>query len=227
GPGAADTITGTVWFDFTRGGGGEPGVVDETEQALPGVLVQAVRDGTVVAEATTDDNGVFTLSGLEQGEYQVTLPAEHFAEPFRGVSWLGPSLVTPSIILAYVWMWAGFAMVLIGAGLAAISRDALEAARIDGANEWQVFRYITVPLLAPVLTVVLVTMIINVLKIFDLVYIIAPESSAQAANVLAVQMWTVSFGGGQDQGLGSALGVFLFLLVLPAMLFNIRRFRQE
>ncbi len=227
GPGAADTITGTVWFDFTRGGGGEPGVVDETEQALPGVLVQAVRDGTVVAEATTDDNGVFTLSGLEPGEYQVTLPAENFAEPFRGVSWLGPSLVTPSIILAYVWMWAGFAMVLIGAGLAAISRDALEAARIDGANEWQVFRYITVPLLAPVLTVVLVTMIINVLKIFDLVYIIAPESSAQAANVLAVQMWTVSFGGGQDQGLGSALGVFLFLLVLPAMLFNIRRFRQE
>ncbi|NLG20199.1 MAG: sugar ABC transporter permease, partial [Actinomycetales bacterium] len=92
---------------------------------------------------------------------------------------------------------------------------------------WQVFRHITVPLLAPVLTVVLVTMIINVLKIFDLVYIIAPGSSAQAANVIAVQMWAVSFGGAQDFGLGSALGVFLFLLVLPAMLFNIRRFRQE
>jgi alpha-glucoside transport system permease protein len=225
--GAADTITGTVWFDFTRGGGGEPGAVDEGEAALPGMVVQAVRDGEVVAEATTDDSGVFTLSGLDPGDYQLVLPEGNFAQPFRGVSWLGPSLVTPSIIVAYIWMWAGFAMVLIGAGLAAISRDALEAARIDGANEWQVFRHITVPLLAPVLTVVLVTMVINVLKIFDLVYIIAPDSSAQAANVLAVQMWAVSFGGGQDQGLGSALGVFLFLLVLPAMLFNIRRFRQE
>lgn len=227
GQAAPDMITGTVWFDFTRGGGGVPGEIDDTESALPGVVVQAVRDGEVAAGATTDDQGLFALEGLDPGSYEIVLPAENFAQPFRGVSWLGPDLVTPSIIVAYVWMWAGFAMVLIGAGLAALPRDTLEAARIDGANEWQVFRHITVPLLAPVLTVVLVTMIINVLKIFDLVYIIAPGSSAQAANVIAVQMWSVSFGGAQDFGLGSALGVFLFLLVLPAMLFNIRRFRQE
>ncbi len=221
------SVTGTVWFDFTPGGGGAPGELDDGEPGLPGMAVQAVQGDQVVAEATTGDDGTFVLSGLDPGSYQLVLPESNFAEAFRGVSWLGPNLITPSIIAAYVWMWAGFAMVLIGAGLAAISRDALEAARIDGANEWQVFRHITVPLLAPVLTVVLVTMMINVLKIFDLVYIIAPGSSAPAANVIAVQMWSVSFGGGQDQGLGSALGVFLFLLVLPAMLFNIRRFRQE
>ena len=223
----ADTISGTVWFDFTRGGGGVPGEIDDGEVALPGLTIEATQDGEVVAEATSDEQGRFVLEGLDPGSYELALPASNFAQPFRGVSWLGPSLITPAIITAYVWMWAGFAMVLIGAGLAAIPRDVLEAARIDGANEWQVFRTITVPLLAPVLTVVLVTMIINVLKIFDLVYIIAPGSSAAAANVIAVQMWSVSFGGGQDQGLGSALGVFLFLLVLPAMLFNIRRFRQE
>jgi alpha-glucoside transport system permease protein len=225
-PAETGTLSGTVWFDFTPGGGGTAGEIDAGELALPGMTVEALRDGEVVAEATTDDDGRFVLDGVD-GPVTVALPAQNFTEPFRGVSWLGPSLVTPSIIMAYVWMWAGFAMVLIGAGLAAISRDALEAARIDGANEWQVFRHITVPLLAPVLTVVLVTMIINVLKIFDLVYIIAPGSSAQAANVLAVEMWSVSFGGGQNFGMGSALGVFLFLLVLPAMLFNIRRFRQE
>jgi ABC-type sugar transport system permease subunit len=224
---AADAITGSVWFDFVPGGGGAPGEIDEGESALPGVVVQALQDGEVVADATTDDEGQFTIEGLDSGAYQLALPAENFSQPFRGVSWLGPGLVTPSIITAYVWMWAGFAMVLIGAGLSSIPRDALEAARIDGANEWQVFRMITVPLLAPVLTVVLVTMVINVLKIFDLVYIIAPGSSAPAANVIAVQMWSVSFGGAQDFGMGSALGVFLFLLVLPAMLFNIRRFRQE
>ena len=72
-------------------------------------------------------------------------------------------------MIAYIWVSAGFAMVIIAAGLAAIPRDTLEAARTDGATEWQVFRRITVPLLAPVLTVVFVTQIIAVLKIFDLV----------------------------------------------------------
>ena len=60
--------------------------------------------------------------------------------------------------MSYIWIWAGFAMVVIAAGLAAIPREALEAARVDGANEWQVFRRVTVPLLAPVLAVVLVTL---------------------------------------------------------------------
>jgi alpha-glucoside transport system permease protein len=70
--------------------------------------------------------------------------------------------------------------------------------------------------------------VINVLKIFDLVYIIAPGSSQQDANVLALQMYLKSFtGGSSDQGLGSAIAIVLFLLVLPAMIFNIRRFRQE
>jgi alpha-glucoside transport system permease protein len=135
--------------------------------------------------------------------------------------------VTPAIIGAYVWIWAGFAMVLIGAGLASIPREALEAARVDGASEWQLFRRVTAPLLAPVLAVVLVTLVINVLKVFDLVFIIPPQNTQDDANVVALEMWRVSFGGGRDQGLGSALGVLLFALVLPAMAFNIRRFRQE
>jgi alpha-glucoside transport system permease protein len=134
--------------------------------------------------------------------------------------------VTPSIIVAYVWIWTGFAMVIIAAGLAAIPRDVLEAARVDGANEGQVFRRVTVPLLAPVISVVLVTLVIIVLKIFDLVLVIAPGSSQQNANVIALQMWKTAFGV-RDFGVGSALGVFLFLLVIPAMAFNIRRFRTE
>jgi alpha-glucoside transport system permease protein len=129
-------------------------------------------------------------------------------------------------ILAYVWIWAGFAMVLIASGLSAVDRSLLEAARTDGANEWQVFRKITVPQLAPVLMVVFVTLVINVLKIFDLVYVIPPGVSKPAADVIATRMWTVSFGGGNDQGLGSALAIFLLLLVLPAILVNIRNFRK-
>ncbi len=222
-------ICGTVWLDFTAGGGGTPGRIDPGEKALAGVQVQAVRDGRAVATATSGSDGTFVLPADKVGTAPVrlSLPAANFTAQFQGVNWLGPTLVTWSIIGAYVWMWTGFAMVLIAAGLAGVPRELLEAARMDGANEWQVFRRVTVPLLAPTLVVVLVTLVINVLKIFDLVYVIAPGSTQQDANVLALQLYLASFGGGNDQGVGSALGVLLLVLVLPAVFFNIRRFRKE
>lgn len=220
-------IGGVVYLDFAPGGAGTPGKVDPGEKGLPGMTVEAVRDGRVAATATTADDGSFRFTGLADGEYTVLLPAANFEAPYKGVNWLGPALVTPAIIGAYLWVWTGFAMVLIGAGLAAMPRDALEAARMDGATEGQIFRKITVPLLAPVLTVVFVTLVINVMKVFDLVYIIAPGPVQEEANVLATRMWLVSFGGGNDQGLGSALSVVLLLLVVPAMIFNIRRFRRS
>ena len=143
------------------------------------------------------------------------------------MSWLGTQLITPAMIIAYIWIWAGFAMVIIGAGLAAIPRDVLEAARTDGASEWQVFRRVTAPLLAPVLSVVFITMIIYVLKIFDIILSIAPGSSQAAANVVALAMWRTAFGGVNNFGLGSAIAVFLFILVIPVLLLNVRRFRRE
>ncbi|MFE1309497.1 ABC transporter permease subunit [Streptomyces sp. NPDC058755] len=224
---AADELRGVVYLDFTPGGGGKQGRVDPSESGLPGMKVEALRDGKTVASTTSASDGSFRFSGLDQGSYTVKLPASNFAPPYQGVSWLGPTLVTPAIIGAYLWIWTGFAMVLIGAGLSTLPRDALEAARMDGANEWQIFRRITVPLLAPVLTVVFVTLVINVMKVFDLVYIIAPGPVQEDATVLATQMWLVSFGGGNNQGLGSALGVLLLLLVIPAMVFNVRRFRRS
>ncbi|MFI5679021.1 carbohydrate ABC transporter permease [Streptomyces cellulosae] len=221
-------LCGTVWLDF-QPGGGTPGKIDPGEKALAGVRVEAVRDGRVLATATAAEDGTFTLpaSRIGTSPIRLRLPATNFTAQYAGVNWLGPTLVTWSIIGAYVWMWTGFAMVLIAAGLAGIPRELLEAARVDGAKEWQVFRRITVPLLAPVLGVVLVTLVINVLKIFDLVYVIAPGASQQDANVLALQLYLSSFGGGNDQGTGSALAVLLLALVAPAMFLNIKRFRQE
>lgn len=226
-PSPSDLLGGTVWLDFALGGGGDPGVIDDNEQGMPGVVVQAVQDGSVVGSTETQPDGSFVFDGLNDGQYTLTLPRENFREPFNGVNWLGAALITPAVIGAYIWIWAGFAMVLIAAGLAAIPRDALEAARVDGGTEWQVFRKVTMPLLAPVLVVVLVTLVINVLKVFDLVFVIAPGSVQDDASVLALQMWRVSFGGASDYGLGSSLSVLLFLLVLPAMIVNIRRFRRE
>ncbi|WP_425566999.1 carbohydrate ABC transporter permease [Sphaerisporangium flaviroseum] len=219
-------ISGTVWLDFMPGGG-TANQIDANEKGLPDVTVEVVADGQVKATTTTAADGTFHFSGFPSGSYMLRLPQENFAQQFAGASWLGPALITPAIIGAFIWVWAGFAMVLIAAGLSAIPRDALEAARIDGATEWQVFRRITIPLLSPVLLVVLVTMIINTLKVFDLVFVIAPGSVQPNANVIALEMWRVSFGGGGNQGLGSALAIFLLVLVLPFMILNIRRFRRD
>ncbi|MFG2815252.1 carbohydrate ABC transporter permease [Streptomyces sp. NPDC048410] len=219
-------VTGTVWQDFTRGKGvGKLGAPDPAERGYAGMRIEAVKDGKVVASAKAADDGTFTLPASADGA-QLRLPAANFKEAYNGVDWLGPALVTPAIIGSYVWMWAGFAMVLIAAGLAGVPRELLEQARVDGASEWQVFRKVTVPLLAPVLAVVAVTLMINVLKVFDLVYIIAPGSSQDDANVLALELYRKGFSEGRP-GVASAIAVFLLLLVIPVMLFNIRRLRRE
>jgi alpha-glucoside transport system permease protein len=220
-------ITGVVWRDF-KPGGGTPGEVEQGELGLPGVTVELLdSSGKKVNSAKTADDGTFTFEDVSQGRYQVEIGASTFAEPFGGVSWLSAKLITPAVIIAYIWIWAGFAMVVIAAGLAAIPREVLEAARTDGGTEWQVFRRVTVPLLAPVLSVVFITLLINVLKVFDIVIAVAPQSVQDDANVIALAMWRTSFGGISDFGLGSAIAVFLFILVIPILALNIRRFRRE
>jgi alpha-glucoside transport system permease protein len=225
-PAAPNAIAGVVWRDF-KPGGGKAGKVEQGELGLPGVTVE-MRDPDGGTKTTkTGNDGSFTFDEVAGPGQRLAIGKDTFEKPFEGVSWLGESLITPAIMLAYIWVWAGFAMVVIGAGLAAIPRDLLEAARTDGASEWQVFRRVTVPLLRPVLVVVFVTMLINVLKVFDIVLSIAPGSSQDDANVIALAMWRTAFGGVNDFGLGSAIAVFLFLLVIPLLLLNIRNFRRE
>ncbi|RGE23753.1 ABC transporter permease subunit [Leucobacter sp. wl10] len=222
-------IAGTVFLDVIRGGGGVQGEIEAGKKGLEGVRVDAVdADGAIRGYATTGAGGAYTIEGLAAGEsYRIALPAANFDAGAQGVSWLSASFINIVVILAYIWIWAGFAMVMIASGLSAMDRSLQEAARTDGAGEWQIFTRITAPLLAPVLVVVFVTLIINVLKIFDLVYVIPPGVSKPAANVIAVEMWTVSFGGGNNQGLGSALAILLLILVLPSMIVNVRRFKEE
>jgi alpha-glucoside transport system permease protein len=223
----AGSVVGVVWRDF-KPGGGVPGKVEKGELGLPGVTVDLrSSDGKTVGKTTSDDHGDFVFKDVGSGTFQAEIGAQTFRKPWGGVSWLGPSLITPSLLIAYIWIWAGFAMVVIAAGLSAMPRDVLEAARTDGASEWQVFRRVTVPLLAPVLSVVFITMIINVLKVFDIVFALAPESTQTQANVIALAMWRTAFQGGQNFGVGSAIAVFLFLLVIPVLALNIRRFRRE
>ncbi len=221
-------ISGVVWRDF-QPGGGTPGEVESGETGLGGVTVSLVDSGgDTVAKTTTEADGRFVFDDVESGQqYRVKVDSVTFAAPFTGFNWLGEKLITPSIMFAYLWVQAGFALVIIAAGLAAIPRDVLEAARTDGGTEWQVFRRVTVPLLAPVLTVVLVTQVIGVLKLFDLILAIAPPPSRPDATTLAFEMWRRSFSGQNLFGLGSAIATFLFVLFIPFLVINIRRFKTE
>jgi alpha-glucoside transport system permease protein len=202
-------------------------------------------DGSSAATTTTGADGLFRFDGVSGGNYRVQVDANNFKSGFTGVFFLGTQSITPTsgldqtaqailsvplvdiaMIIAYLWIWAGFAMVVIAAGLAALNREVLEAAKIDGASEWQTLRRVTVPMLAPVLVVVAVTMLINVLKLFDIIINMAPGSSQGDANTLALAMYNYGFTGSPPAtGLASAIAVILFILVVPAMLFNIRRIR--
>ena len=222
-----DGITGVVWRDF-KPGGGTPGEVEQDEVGLGGVTIKLRgADGKTVDSTTSEADGSFAFEGVEAGDYRVAIGRETFAEPFQGFNWLGDRLITPSLLIAFLWVQAGFAMVITAAGLAAIPRDLLEAARTDGGTEWQVFRRVTVPQLMPVLIVVLVTQIIGVLKVFDLVVSIVPSSGRDSATVIAVEMYERSFSGQNRFGFGAAISTFMFVLFVPFLVLNIRRFRRE
>jgi alpha-glucoside transport system permease protein len=115
-------------------------------------------------------------------------------------------------------------MVILSAGLKGISTELLEAARVDGANELQVFRRIILPLLAPTIAVVATTIIIYALKTFDVVYTMTNGNFD--TNVIALAMYQELFNNGQP-GRAAVVAVILFLAIIPVMAVNIRRFQAQ
>jgi alpha-glucoside transport system permease protein len=241
----AGAVSGVVWRDFSPS---NPGVTDKVfpdEDGLPMMRLALVStSGQQVATTSTTTNGQFRFAGVAPGSYRVEVQPSNFNSGFTGVFWLGTQSLTPTasasqtaqallsvplvdlaMIMAYLWIWSGFAMVVLGAGLAAVDRAVLEAAKVDGATELQTFRRVTMPLLAPVLTVIFVTMVINVLKIFDIIINMAPGSSQEDANTLALAIYNAGFNGGIHTGLASAIAVILFVLVVPAMLWNLKKLK--
>jgi alpha-glucoside transport system permease protein len=128
------------------------------------------------------------------------------------------------LVIVMAWMWTGFCMVIISAALKGINPELLEAARVDGANERQLFRGITLPLLAPTLAVVATTMIITALKAFDIPYVMT--SGNFDTSVVALSMINQMFTN-QNYGRASAVAVVLLLAIIPVMAINVRRFRAQ
>ena len=140
------------------------------------------------------------------------------------VAWLVNSTTNNgALIFVGIWTAVGFCMVIISASLKAISSEVLEAARMDGANEFQVVRLIVTPLLWPTITVVGTTMLINALKTFDIVYVMT--NGAYDTDVIARQMFSQLQHSHNSRA--AAVGVVLFLCVVPLLFVNIRRFQQQ
>ena len=156
-----------------------------------------------------------------------TLNAVREAVGWPPIAWIQVSegaLNTILLVVVMAWMWTGFCMVILSAALKGINPELLEAARVDGASERQVFRGITLPLLAPTIAVVTTTMIITALKAFDIVYVMT--SGNYDTQVVAYQMIKQLYDFGQP-GRASAIAVILLLAIIPVMLINIRRFRAQ
>lgn len=129
-----------------------------------------------------------------------------------------------ALILIGVWMWTGFATVILSAGLKSIPEEILEAARIDGASEFMILRHITLPMMNSTIAVVATTMVINVLKVFDIPYVMTNGNFG--TEVIALRMYKEMFNF-RHFGRASAIAVILFLAIVPIMIYNIKRFQEQ
>lgn len=143
------------------------------------------------------------------------------------ITWYGRAdVVNYALIFAYIWASTGFAMVVISAALKGISEEVLEAARTDGASEWDIFRRIQLPLLSLPLSVVTVWLLINVIKVFDIIYVMTGGGPGGSSEVIAFSMYDETFTNAEG-GYGATIAVVMLLLIIPIMAFNVRRFRSE
>lgn len=139
------------------------------------------------------------------------------------VAWLSTAGINNlALMMVGVWLWAGFCMTILSAALKGLPTEVLEAARVDGATEWQLFWGVMIPMILPTITVVTTTMVIIILKIFDIVFVMTGGNFG--TEVIANRMFKLIV---TDTGRSMAIAVFLLILTIPLMIYNVYRFRQE
>jgi alpha-glucoside transport system permease protein len=128
------------------------------------------------------------------------------------------------LIVIVLWLQSGYAMVLFSAALKGIPGEILEAARVDGATELQVFFRIMIPYITGTIITVWTTVVIFTLKIFDVVWVMT--GGQYGTHVIATQFYRQSFTA-RNSGYGSAIAIILLIAVVPVMIYNLRQFRQQ
>ncbi len=144
-----------------------------------------------------------------------------------GVDPFDPRLETPPVntlylIVVMIWIQTGFAMTVLSAAIKAIPDDIIEAAKLDGLSGLGMFRYITVPSIRPALVVVLTTIAMGTLKVFDIVRTMT--GGQFETSVVANEFYVQAFRQ-NNQGLGAALAVLLFVIIIPIIIYNVRQMR--
>jgi alpha-glucoside transport system permease protein len=162
---------------------------------------------------------------LNQGVLNATIHG--IDHGFNPISWVGrPSTVNYALIFAYVWASTGFVMVVLSAAIKGIPTEILEAARVDGAGEWAIFRRVMIPMLSLPISIVTVWLFVNVIKVFDIIYVMTNGGPGTSSRVIAFTMYQETFANGRA-GYGAAVAVLMLVFTLPVMILNVRRFRSE
>ena len=128
-----------------------------------------------------------------------------------------PTLVIPSLVLVEIWHWTPLVMLIVLGGLAALPTEPYESARLDGASEWQLFRYITLPLIAPFLVVAAVIRTIDALKAFDTIYVISQGGPGTASETINLYLYLQAFAF-YNVGNASAVVVVFFVIIMALAL---------
>lgn len=203
-----------------------PEQASDLEDDLRSMALAYVKDGTRpgVEGLQTFDQWDEIIAGVNEINVRaVNSSLDTGVEP---IDWIRRSGINNlALITVGVWIWTGFCMVVLSAALKGIPAELLEAARVDGANEFQVFFRVIIPQLMPTLTVVTTTMVITVLKVFDIVYVMTAGNFG--TEVIANRMYLEMYGGNREFGRASAIAVVLMLAIVPMLVYNVIQFRRQ
>jgi multiple sugar transport system permease protein len=157
-------------------------------------------------------------------------PLNYFLSLFgiSNISWLGdPNFARLGIIIVDLWQWTPFVFLVLYSGLQSMPAELVEAARVDGASSWAVIRYVELPILAPLIGTVLIIRLIDLLKLFDIIYMITWGGPGSATHSFSYYIYKVGLSYGWDVGYASALSIVLLIVVvfLVNLLMRVLRLR--
>lgn len=150
-----------------------------------------------------------------------------FGAVIQPVAWLSVSTFSLNdliLMMVVIWLQAGFAMILLSSAIKGVPEETIEAARIDGANEFQIFRQVVIPQIRGTMITVYITVLIVVLKIFDIIYV--TTNGRDGTNVIANLFFQEIFQTGNN-GIASAIVVVLLIAITPVLIYQVRHFRRE
>lgn len=151
----------------------------------------------------------------------------YFVETFFStkLNWYGSELALPAVILVDIWEWTPFFVLILLAGLQALPREPFEAARVDGASGWQLFRFVTLPMMAPLILTATILRFMDVLRIFDVVFAMFGGGPGTATTTIPIYVWRTTMVA-RNIGRGSAVSVMLIIVIVALTFLLVRMFER-